>query len=367
MNKKFLLISLQKSGGGAIDALGLSNGLCANKLFHYLIISQDNELAKRFDDNEFRRIFKIKTFKSSLLDFVLQTFLFLSFIKLIKILLQIKPQVIFISHFHPWAIFVFFLKIFFKYKVFYGIHDNPFDPKEEGPPFMLFLEKLFLKNSDVIITYSKFIKNDLQRFVKNKEVKVLYLGIHRDIFPCYKKEFNLNKEYLTLLFFGRILPYKGLSVLLEAFEILKSKNLKINLIIAGKGEISKDNQEKIKKLDITLKNYWITNEELLHLLGISDIIVIPYKKATQSGPLNIALACGFPTIASNIGSFPEYIKDGVNGFLFEANNSKELAEKIEYFYFNREMLKIMGEKAFEIGKNFSWENTVSTLIQLIEK
>lgn len=365
--KNFLIISLQKYGGGAIDSLGISNGLCVNKFFHYIVISESNELSDHFKDNEFRKVFKIKTFKSSLVDFFVQTFIFFKFLKLLKILNQIKPEKIFITHFHPWSIFVFFFKFFKKTEIFYGVHDNPFDPKEEGPPLMLFLEKIFLKFSDIIITYSNFMKEDLKRFLTNKKIEVMYLGIHKDLFGDFKKTFDISKKELILLFFGRILLYKGLDVLLKAYEILKKKNLDIKLIIAGKGDIEKGILEEIKNLGVILKNYWLKNEELLELLKIADIIIVPYKKATQSGPISVALAYGVPVIASNVGSFKEFIIDGKNGFLFENGNFQELAEKTEFLYFHKEYLLNLSDNMLKIGEKFSWGNTVKTLISLVEK
>ncbi|MFZ8847861.1 MAG: hypothetical protein ACO2O4_01285, partial [Minisyncoccia bacterium] len=62
---KVLLLSLQKFGGGAIDALEMSNGLVENKFFHYILISEGNELSDKFTDSEYRKVIKIKTFASN--------------------------------------------------------------------------------------------------------------------------------------------------------------------------------------------------------------------------------------------------------------------------------------------------------------
>lgn len=363
--RKILLVSLQKFGGGAIDTLGLSNGLCVNKIFHYLIISRDNELAEGFIDNEFRKVFKIKTFKSSFLDFFIQTFLFLKFLIIFRILFQIKPDIVLTTHFHPWIIFIFISKIFLKYKIFYGVHDNPFDPKEEGPPFSTFLERVFVKHSDVIITYSKFIKEDIKKYLPNKRIEIVYLGNYKDLFPNFRKSININKKNLTLLFLGRVLPYKGLDILIKAIEILKGKGLKIQTIIAGRGELDKESFEKIKKFEIDFENRWLSNDELLSFLEKGDILIMPYKKGTQSGVISLALAYGIPVIATKVGSFGEFIKDGVNGFLVNPNNPEALAEKIEKIYFDRKILLDMSTKASKIAEKFSWENTVKDLIKLL--
>lgn len=363
--KNLLVISLQKFGGGAIDTLGLSNGLCANKFFHYLIISQDNELADRFTDNEYRKVFKIKTFKSSLLDFLVQTFIFSRFSKLLKILYQIKPKAVLTTHFHPWLIFIFFSRFFLKYKIFYAVHDNPFDPKEEGPPFATFLEGIFVKYSDIVITYSKFIREDIKKYLSNKKIETVYLGSYKELFPDFRKSPEINKESLTILFFGRILPYKGIDVLIKALEILQEKGLKIETIIAGRGELDKESLEKIKRLGIEFKNEWTSNDELLSLLEKSDVLILPYKKGTQSGVISLGLAYGIPIIATKVGSFGEFIEDGFNGFLVKPNDPNDLAQKLEKIYFDREILLEMNDNALKFGEKFSWANTTKELIKLL--
>jgi hypothetical protein len=62
---KVLLLSLQKFGGGAIDSLEMSNALVENKFFHYILISEGNELNDKFTDSEYRKVIKIKTFASN--------------------------------------------------------------------------------------------------------------------------------------------------------------------------------------------------------------------------------------------------------------------------------------------------------------
>lgn len=364
--KRVLLISLQKLGGGVIDILGLSNGLCFNNFFHYLIISKDNELSEKFIDNNFRKIFKIKTFKSSLFDFIIQTFIFFRFFKLILILFKIKPDVVFITHFHAWSIFVFVFKPFLKYKIFYGLHDNPFNPKEKNSTFLIFLSKLFIKCANIIIVYSKFVMDDIKNFLPLKNIKVLYLGIYKDLFPNFKKSFNLNKNFLTILFFGRILPYKGIDILIDAIEILKNKNIELKTIIAGRGRVDENYLYKIKQLNIEFKNDWIFNEELLKYLQETDILVMPYKNGTQSGLISIALAYGIPVIATKVGSFKEYIQDGINGFLINPNNQYDLVQKIEQIYFNRNILLQIHKNILKTNQKFFWENTVKYLINLIK-
>jgi len=365
MKNKILLISLQKFGGGAQDSLGLSNGLCENRFFHYIIISTDNELANKFIDNEFREVYRIKTHKSDIKDFLKQTILLKRPIKLIKIIKKIKPNIIHITHFHPWLLFVFCLRKIYRFKIFYTCHDNPFEPKETPAPFMNFLEKTFAKSADIVITHSNFVKNSIEKYLKNKKIIVLHLGIYERI--CYVKEkFNLSGP-LNLLFFGRIEEYKGLDILIESFEILKRKKLDIFLTIAGRGKISGTLLYKIQSLNINLKNYWLSNEELCDLLNKADVLIAPYKQATQSGIVITALTYGIPIIATDVGANREFIEDGKDGFLVKPNDPEDLAKKIEIIYNNRNLLKEFNKNLLEKSKFFKWSFITQKLIEVYKE
>jgi glycosyltransferase involved in cell wall biosynthesis len=208
------------------------------------------------------------------------------------------------------------------------------------------------------------MKESIKKYVSNKRIEVLPLGIHSDLCPKLEKKFNLNKECLEVLFFGRLENYKGIDTLVRAYEILKKENLKIKLTIAGRGKIDKDLENKINELGIIFKNYWISNEELCQLIENCDVLVAPYKNATQSGMVSVALAYGVPIIATKVGSFSEYIKDGVNGFLIDVDDYFTLAERLKILYQNRWLFMEMAQKAKEIGKLYKWNSIMKKAIDL---
>jgi Glycosyltransferase len=363
-SSKVLLLSLQKFGGGAIDSLEMSNALMENKFFHYILISERNELSDKFTESDYRKVIKIKTFASNYLSFLVNTFLLFRWIRVIQALRKIKPDIVHITHFHIWCISVYLLRPIFKYKIFYGVYDNPFEPKEEPVFLMNFFEKIFVKKADLILTYSNFMKESIKKYVSNKTIEVLPLGIHSDLCPKFEKKLNPNKESLDVLFFGRLESYKGIDTLVRAYEILKKENLKIKLTIAGRGKIDKDLENKINELGIIFKNYWISNEELCRLIENCDVLVAPYKNATQSGVVSVGLAYGVPIIATSVGSFSEYIKDGVNGFLIDVDDYLTLAEKIKVLYQNRWLVVEMSKKAKEIRELYKWNSIMKKAIEL---
>lgn len=270
-----------------------------------------------------------------------------------RIIINIKPDFIYITHRHPWTLFIIILKPFLKFKLFYTYHDNPWDKKEKENLILIFIDKMLGKLSDLIVVHSYFMKENLKKYLK-KEIFVMPLGPYF-IFEKYKKEnFNLEKE-LNLGFLGRIFPYKGLEVLLKAVNELQEEGLKINCFILGKGNLSDKEKELIEKTNSIIENRWLDNKEIIDFCSKKiDVVVLPYKMATQSGVISLCLAIGIPLIVSNVGGLKEFVKDGFNGFVFDIRDINELKSKIKKIYFNRSLLIEFSKNIDLIKKEFDW-------------
>lgn len=106
-----------------------------------------------------------------------------------------------------------------------------------------------------------------------------------------------------MLFFGRISPYKGLIELIAVFHKIRLNYPNIKLIIAGKGDLSSVSDCLLEGIEF--RNYFINLEEMSNLFRTSDVLICPYKDATQSGVLMTAKAFNLPHIVSNVGALPE--------------------------------------------------------------
>lgn len=130
----------------------------------------------------------------------------------------------------------------------------------------------------------------------------------------------------TILFFGRIEPYKGLGVLLEAFRKVEQEVPNARLLIAGAGDL-KPYQDQIARLTrVEIDNRWIPDELIASYFRRAQIVVVPYTSATQSGIIAIATGLGTPVIASRVGGLCEQIEHGKTGILVEPGSVDELAE-----------------------------------------
>lgn len=201
------------------------------------------------------------------------------------------------------------------------------------------LGRYVANRTDILVSLSQKVASDISKTVPNKKVLSLFHPIYDHYGkPLLKDEarqkLGLDKQLTYFLFFGLIRSYKGLDMLIEALPRIKS-NKSFKLIVAGEFY---ENEKKYDKLisslvvsdRIILRNAYISNEEVPLYFCAADAVILPYKKATQSGVLPIALHFEIPIIMTKVGGLDELISRYNIGLSAEAN-SEDLAEKIELF------------------------------------
>lgn len=361
--KKLLQVSLQKTGGGAIDSLEWSNAFCQNDFYHQVFISSGNELLKQWEDNDLRRVVQLDTYGSSFSDFLRHTLMSKRPLLMMKEIFNFRPDIVLVTHFHPWIIFILLSRIFLGFKLFYAVHENPFLQKENNNAIFNFIEKVFFKSADRIIVHSLFMKEQLESY-SNKELRLVPLGAYPSLFPSFSR---IEHKEFNILFIGRIEPYKGIDTLIEATDKLISSGMKLKLTVAGRGNLGDNLKKKIEEINADLLNYWIDNNEIERLLSVADVLVLPYKAASQSGVISMGLACGIPMIGSDVGGIPEQIRDGFNGLIFKAGSVEDLSAKIVTVYDNKDLLKKFSENALYLSNgHFSWKQNVAQFLKSID-
>lgn len=183
---------------------------------------------------------------------------------------------------------------------------------------------LFVDAYKNILLLSDALLTDFKREYKVKSENIFHsrLSIY-DYLTSFPIQNNTYEDYI--LFFGRIEPYKGVDLLIEAYLNSSLINRNIKLLIAGKGKI----ETEINNPNIILINRYISNEELSSFIANCKFVVLPYISATQSGCVMSAYAHNKPVLATNVGDFPNEVIDGLTGMLVEPNNISQLSSKME--------------------------------------
>jgi glycosyltransferase involved in cell wall biosynthesis len=146
----------------------------------------------------------------------------------------------------------------------------------------------------------------------------------------------------TLLFFGRITAYKGLEVLLEAYEQV-CRRWPVRLQIVGEGDL-RPFQRSINGLpNVEVINHWIEEQDIHRYFAAARILVVPYTSASQSGVIAVAAEFGLPVITTHTGGLAEQIRHGETGLLVAPKDVNGLIQAIECLLQSPEVARTLGQ------------------------
>lgn len=209
------------------------------------------------------------------------------------------------------------------------------------------LNKYLTNRTDILVSLSSSVKADITKSVDDKPIIKLFHPIYDHYGESISKDqarlkMGWDTDTKYLLFFGLVRAYKGVDLLLEALPLLQS-DANYKLVIAG--EFYED-EKKYKKLIekysledlIIIRNEYIPNEDVPLLFCGADAIILPYRTATQSGVVPIALHFERPVIVTKVGSLAVLIERHQLGLVAESN-PQSIADQIDAFLSNQEKLK----------------------------
>lgn len=230
----------------------------------------------------------------------------------------------------------------------------------------------FIKPVDGFVTMSREVLKDTQSLTKKPAIFQPH-PLYDNFGPALSKEAARRKLNLPpgkyLLFFGFIRKYKGLDILLEAMADERLKQQDIRLIIAGEYYEGKEACEAI----IAQQNLadrvfaftdFIPNEAVRDYFSAADLVVQPYRSATQSGITQIAYHFEKPMVVTNVGGLPEVVPDGKTGFV-TGPEPRAIADAIIRFY--EEGIPDLEMHLKEEKKKYSWAEFVRGIFELYHR
>jgi len=235
-----------------------------------------------------------------------------------------------------------------------------------------FLASYFVNSVDGFIAMSDSVMEDLNKFDTKKprlfSPHPLFDNFGEAITKtdAYEKlGLAINEEYI--LFFGFIRDYKGLDLLLHAMADERVRALNMKLIVAGEFYTdSKPYAELIQELGIRdkliLKTDFIPDNEVRNYFCAADIVVQPYKHATQSGVTQICYHFDRPMLVTNVGGLPEIVPHGKVGYVVEPN-PQAIADAIVDFYANHREFVMRDNIKIE-KKKYAWSEMLKKILEV---
>lgn len=287
---------------------------------------------------------------------------------------KLHPDAVIVQWWHPYFAPCYWIlaRLLRKIPLIFTCH-NVFP--HERFPLDRFLTKLVLKRADGYIVQSHLDEQDLLTIKADAN----YVVTPHPTYNAFKMK-NIGKEEARqlirlkcdvpmLLFFGFIREYKGLKYLLDAVLQIKKKMPDIMLWIVGDfGEDKEQYLEQIEKNNIIdnvcLVEGYVPDQEVEKYFAASDLVVLPYVSATQSGIVQIAYGFEKPVVVTDVGGLPDVVRHRETGYIVPSRNAHEIANAVVSFYGEDKGIDWQGNIRKQSAE-FSWETMVERIEGLL--
>jgi D-inositol-3-phosphate glycosyltransferase len=193
-----------------------------------------------------------------------------------------------------------------------------------------------------------------------------------------KQRLGIRNDKKTILFFGRITPYKGLECLINAFQQLVRSD-DYQLIVAGRPEndsqrywnaIQESIQEDVRLGRMLVRAEHIPDDQTELYFKAADVLVLPYRHIYQSGVLFLGYSFGLPILAADVGDLKDEIVEGKTGLIFRPGDPVDLARAIEQ-YFASDLFLDLKNRRPEISdyakERHSWDEVGQMTVSIYTK
>lgn len=182
-------------------------------------------------------------------------------------------------------------------------------------------------HADLIVTLSQAVSQLLfgsNRIEKDRILRLFHPDLTFDSGSVARK---CPRRPFRLLFFGRIMPYKGLSLLVDATEMLRNAGVQIDLGVIGSGDIGPV-RARLSALGAEVINRWVADHEIGPILARYDAMACSHVEASQSGAAAAAFGNCMPVVGMPVGGVAEQIIEGKTGVLAKRVSARAFADAL---------------------------------------
>lgn len=241
--------------------------------------------------------------------------------------------------------------------IVHEVAPHPGDPTGIANRWLLF----GLRRADRIVTLSRTVTRALETdgYAAEDRIETLF---HPDLdYGGARAPVPGAAAPLRILFFGRILRYKGLPLFIEAIDLLARRGIPVAAGVFGAGDLG-GSSERLRSLGVEVVNRWIEDDKVASILARFDVMVLAHTEASQSGVAAAALGAGLPVVATPVGALADQVEHGKTGLVAERADAEALADAIASLARNRPLLQSMID---EIGRRRVQRSMAAFADQLI--
>lgn len=228
------------------------------------------------------------------------------------------------------------------------------------------------------VAHSQLNKNELHHIfeIDRAQIHVIPLGNYNVFIPdnlpdsmSARQNLNLPVDRRIVLFFGIIFKFKGLEYLIRSLSHI-DPNERPLLVVAGKpvegfADYDAEIEQYALQNDVDKRLGFIPNDELPLYFSAADVVALPYNRITQSGVILTAFSFGKPVVATRVGSFPETVLEGQNGYLVDPKDSYQLAEALRRILQDENKLAEMSRfTKIHADEKYDWNRIAAQTIRL---
>jgi glycosyltransferase involved in cell wall biosynthesis len=249
------------------------------------------------------------------------------------------------------------------------LHDATFHPGDYYP-FRELVLRWEINCADALIVLSDHVGRAAQKLFDFPADRIR--TVKHGAFPFGSGDVRMrtfpHSRPVRLLFLGRIVKYKGLDLLLDAYSLLRARGAAVELDIVGSGDLGPHKAQLSKLMGISIINKWLDEEEIAKALARADLVVLPYIEASQSGVAASALAAAVPIVATPVGGLVEQVSSGRTGIIANGMQTEDLATAIQRFIRDPALYETCSAGALEYARSeLGWPHIAAEIAAFVQE
>jgi glycosyltransferase involved in cell wall biosynthesis len=245
------------------------------------------------------------------------------------------------------------------------------DVRLGNPLVIKVLWKTILKSARTIIVCERESANRLAHYVDARKIVVLPSGVDTSRFRLNRRRcrelIGLRGNEKAILYVGRLHPVKNVESLLIAFARIRKQFPDVKLLLVGSGT----EMSRLRKIAAQTRIDHFTEfigevspQDVPRYMVAADIFVLP--SISEGSPVVIleALAAGVPILASKVGGVPDLVRDGREGFLFEAGNVAQMVDLLALVLRDSQLRRRMSREGKKRANRFPLDEVNDKIFQI---